>query len=275
MYRAQMDALIDGLKYIQTSKYHVHETVVCLLVGIKQTDAVSTRSMLSQNIVALRSNLIDLEEQENDFNIHIFQHGNRESFSNNLLASNPTVNHEPHWFSFGSSQMKIKKQIAIMKTVTGKAPRLDKAIAKKWQNIWVAWYHKESVKEFEMHQHLPTIARQFCDKWVTFIPEVEDISKRMDPEILNSVAKEIRHILHTCNQVSRRVTRSHSCTSVFHSHAPNVESSPTKRMRSTVSPTKTVKYVAPPLPSTPPSITYYAYHANHANHAKNYTNCGG
>jgi hypothetical protein len=51
------------------------------MLGIKETDAVSTRGMLSQFIVALvRGNMIKLEEQENDLNIRIFQLGDREAF---------------------------------------------------------------------------------------------------------------------------------------------------------------------------------------------------
>eukprot|EP00978_Attheya_sp_CCMP212_P002263 scaffold4659_cov73-Attheya_sp.AAC.3 len=156
--------------------------------------------------------------------------------------------------------MDTRKQIAIMKTVTGEAPRMYKATAEKRKNIWVAWYHKEYTQEFEASQHLLTIARQFHDEWDVVIPEDDDISKQIDPKILQSVANEIRHILQACNRVSRRATRSHEdrSTVTCYSHTPNVESPLTKRMRSTVStPTKRMKS-AVPLPSSmpiTPSIT--------------------
>eukprot|EP00978_Attheya_sp_CCMP212_P032757 scaffold129363_cov50-Attheya_sp.AAC.1 len=124
--------------------------------------------------------------------------------------------------------MEIKTQIAIMKTVTGEAPRMDKATAEKRKNIWVAWYHKESTQEFEMSQHLPTIARQFHDELDVVIPADDDISKQIDPKILESVAQEIRHIILACNRVSRKATRSHSHTTVYYSHTPNVESPSTQ-----------------------------------------------
>eukprot|EP00978_Attheya_sp_CCMP212_P041603 scaffold240595_cov63-Attheya_sp.AAC.3 len=81
----------------------------------------------------------------------------------------------------------------------------------------------------------------------------------IDPKIIESVAQEKGHILLACNRVSRRVvTRSHSHTAAYYSHTPNVESPPTKRMRSIVSPpTKRMKS-AVPLPImtiVPSSIT--------------------
>jgi hypothetical protein len=91
------------------------------MVGIKENDAVSTQGMLSEFLVILRGNMIDLEEQENDFNMRIFQHGDRETFANSWLAGKSTVSQVPRWFSFGSGQINIRKQIAIMKTVTGEA----------------------------------------------------------------------------------------------------------------------------------------------------------
>jgi hypothetical protein len=72
--------------------------------------------------------------------------------------------------------MTIKKQLQILKSVTGEAPRMDKAIAERRKATWLAWYKdKASGQEFNL-SHLPTIARQYCDEWEAKIPENDDRS---------------------------------------------------------------------------------------------------
>jgi hypothetical protein len=46
--------------------------------------------------------------------------------------------------------MNIKKQLQIIKSVTGKAPTMDKATAERQKATWLAWYQDkgrvESIK---------------------------------------------------------------------------------------------------------------------------------
>ena len=236
----EMDDVIERLRNLPTSKYHVHEIVVCRMLRIKATDTVSKKSMISELIVVLRGRMaIDLEQQKNEFNICIFKHGKKEEFKTNLSASHLTVSREPRWFSFGPGQMNIKKQIAIMKAVTGEATKMDKATAEKRKNIWRAWYRNESTVEFETQDHLPTIVLQFHGEWEEAIPVDADLSKQIDPQVLSSVSKEIRCILRACNRVTMG-TRSHGRETEL--CAPKEKSPPSKRMRSSASPSP---HVAP------------------------------
>jgi hypothetical protein len=209
-----MDNLTDRLKKLPPSKHHVHETEVCGMLKIRASDdGVSARGGLSNLILALRQGhagcmTMDLAQGvPNAFDIHLLTHGKKEAFSTNRLAARTKVNHASCWFSFGLDQMNIKKQLKIMKSVTGEAPRMDKAIAEWRKATWLAWYQgKDLGQEFKM-SHLPTIARQYCDEWDAKIPENEDISNRIDQDILRRIAKEIRLILRACNRISRK-TRS-------------------------------------------------------------------
>jgi hypothetical protein len=69
------------------------------------------------------------------------------------------VSHVPRWFSFGLDQkMNIKKQLKIMKSVTGEAPRMDKATSERRKATWLAWYQgKESGQEYNLSHLLPLL----------------------------------------------------------------------------------------------------------------------
>ena len=213
-----MDALVDRFKKLPASKYHVHESVVCQMLHITGTDGASARSKLSNFILALRGpayGMIDLMVQGNDLKIHVALHGQKEAFQTNLLADIATVFREPRWFSFGLQQMGIKKQLIIMKAVTGEARKMDKAISDRRKAIWLDWYNNVSTREFES-SHLPIIAQQYCDEWEA--PAKEGLLAaakdgrsltRIDAQILRCIAKEIRAILLACNRVVRTRTRSH------------------------------------------------------------------
>ena len=164
----------------QTFAEYSNEQIPCSrdsgLLGVRTTNAMSKRGMISALVRALRGRMIDLEQQENEFNICIFKHGKKEEFETNRGALNPTVSQEPRWFSFGPDQMDIKKQLAIMKAVTGEAPRMDNAIAEQRKKIWRAWYRNDSTIEFQTRKHLPTIAREFRGEWEAVIPVDNDVS---------------------------------------------------------------------------------------------------
>jgi hypothetical protein len=209
-----MDDLVDRLKKIPAFKYHVHETEVCRMLHITATDGgVSARGRLSELLLALKEGharlmMMDLEQgRSNAFNVHLLKHGRKEAFATDRLATVTKSNHVPCWVSFGLDQMDIKKQLKIMKSVTGEAPRMDKATSERRKATWLAWYQdKELGQEYNL-SHLPTIARQYCDKWEAKIPENDDRSKRLDSHILQRIAIEIRLIHVACNRIPRR-TRS-------------------------------------------------------------------
>jgi hypothetical protein len=105
-----MDALVDRLRKLPASKYHVHESAVCQRLHIKATDGTSAGSQLTNFILALRGHahgMIDLMEQGNKLKIHVVKHGQKEAFQTSLLAVKTTVNREPRWFSFGLEQMAL------------------------------------------------------------------------------------------------------------------------------------------------------------------------
>jgi hypothetical protein len=176
-----MDDLIDRLKKLPPCKYHVHEIEVCQILQLKGTDGgASVRGKPSPLILAMRQGhagctIIDLERGvSHDFNIHLIKRGKKEAFATDRLATSLKVNHVPCWFSFGLDQMTIKKQLQILKSVTGEVPRMDKAIAERRKVTWLAWYKDKALgREFNL-SHLPTIARQYCDEWEAKIPENDD-----------------------------------------------------------------------------------------------------
>jgi hypothetical protein len=194
-FEATMDNLVDRLKKLPTCKYHVHETEVCRILHIKVTGGgVSVRGKLSKLLLALREGhahfmMMDLEQaRSNVFNIHLSKRGRKEAFAMDKLATVKKSNHVPHWFSFCLGQMDIKKQLKITKWVIGEAPRMEKATLERRKATWLAWYHdKEPGREHKI-SHLPTIAREYCDKWEAKIPGINDRSKRLDPHILRRIA---------------------------------------------------------------------------------------
>jgi hypothetical protein len=97
---------------------------------------------------------------------------------------------------------------------------MDKAIAGRRKATRLAWYKdKEPGPEFNL-SHLPTIARQCCDKWEAKLPENDDRSMRIDPHILRRIAKEIRLIILTCNRIPRKTRRD----GLLHREEPTEES---------------------------------------------------
>jgi hypothetical protein len=129
-----MDNLIDRLKKLPPSKYHVHETEVCQILGIQSINGgASTRGRLSQLILALRRGhagctMINLERGvPNGFNIHLLKHGKKEAFTTDRHAPTLKVYHALCWFSFGLDHVNIKEQLQIIKSVTGETPAMDKA----------------------------------------------------------------------------------------------------------------------------------------------------
>jgi hypothetical protein len=188
--------------------------------------------------------MIDMEQQgvPNSFNIHIFRHGKKEAFTTNRLAANKKVNREPRWFSFGLKQMDIKKQLLIMKSVTGEATCFE-----------VGWTSCDvSTREFE-ESHLPFIAHQCRDEWEAKMPADDGMSStRIDAQILRGVAKEIRAILVAGDQ--NRISRTRRSHGRLPNEEPSGESkeseeleeehvSPPKRQR--LSSTSTRNFVSP------------------------------
>lgn len=115
------------------------------------------------------------------------------------------MNREPHWLSFGVEQMDIKEQLLIMKSVTGKARRMDKATSDRRKAIWLDWHDNVSTREFEA-SHLPSIAQQCCDKWEApakdgmSAPAKDGTSSmQINPHVLRCAAKETRAILLACD----------------------------------------------------------------------------
>ena len=187
------------------------------MLDIKATDEASAWSKLSDFILAQRGHhaygMIDLMDEGNKLKIHLAAHGQKEAFQTNFLAVKATVNQEPRWFLFGLKQMGIKKQLLIVKSVTGKARRMEKAISDQRKAIWLDWYNNVLMQEFEA-SHLPTIAHQYCDKWEA--PAKEGIlapakdgrsSRQIYVQILQCIAKEMRAILLACDPVPRTRTR--------------------------------------------------------------------
>jgi hypothetical protein len=163
-----MDDLVDRLKKLPPSKHHVHETEACQMLKIRAANGGnSARDKLSESMSTLRQGhagtmMIDLFAQgvPNDFNIHLMEHGKREAFATDRLdrlAAAGKVNRAPRWFSFGLHCMDIKKQLQIMKSVTGEAPTMDKATAERRKATWLAWHDNVPEQEFK-RRHLPTIA---------------------------------------------------------------------------------------------------------------------
>jgi hypothetical protein len=251
----KMDNLIDHLKKLPSSKYHVHETEACRMLKIKAADGGA--SSCSQTSALKKGDagcMIDMEQQgvPNAFNIHLFRHGKKEAFTTNRLAANKKVNGEPRWFSFGLKQMDIKKQLLIMKSVTGKASRMDKPTAERRKAIWLDWHNNVSTREFE-ESHLPFIAHQHRDEWEAKMPADDGISStRIDAQILRGVAKETRAILVAGNQnLISRTTKSHGRLPNEEPSGESKESeeleeehvSPPKRQR--LSSTSTHNFVSP------------------------------
>jgi len=184
---------IARLKAICPNKWHIHEKVLCVDIGLKPTESVSYASQLPEIVIALRKGFkgskrkgtlemteiqcIDLGDTgtPNPLNIHYCPHGSDESFPADALKSLSMISRQPRYFSFGPDTVEIKMQLSIVKLVIGEDSTLDEETAKRHQQLWKGWYLKEreACVVFE-RDDLPVIVQCFPSIWNVNAPPSND-----------------------------------------------------------------------------------------------------
>jgi hypothetical protein len=159
--------------------------------------------------------VMDLSETSipNIMGIHYITHGEKELFPTDSLSQNSGSSFHPRYFMIddlraneqGSNVHRITSQCLITKLVTGQATKgLDEKTQKRRQANWLPWYNEEDSNgkftEFEQ-MDLPLIANKFRDVWDVVMPENQS---RILPRMLAAIGKEMRAILQSCNQISKK-----------------------------------------------------------------------
>jgi hypothetical protein len=154
---------------------------------------------------------IDLsdESKPNELNIHYSSYGITENCLTDSLAEKSNVSLIPRYFTFGLNvRITVPNQLFLLGHVTGDVTRgLDERIRQRRQETWHGWYKcsKENGHTSFEKTDLPVIARRFAEYWEGRIPDTNE--GRIDPPILDAVAKEIRALLEACSKVGRRTRR--------------------------------------------------------------------
>eukprot|EP00978_Attheya_sp_CCMP212_P009107 scaffold21443_cov53-Attheya_sp.AAC.2 len=142
--------------------WHVHETIVCQNVGLKDVDGVYARDRLSNLINAIRNGYVgnrrtgfgfvstgrgvaDLSLTNNGTNVSFSKHGDKELLATGSLPlSNALIMFQPRYFSFGKPKIgDIKAQLYFVRAVQGRLDRLDAKTSKRRQKNWHGFYTKD------------------------------------------------------------------------------------------------------------------------------------
>ena len=77
------------------NKFHIHEKVLCVSLGIRDQDALSRRGQLTEAIKLTNSGCLKDSVQYETY-------GQREEFSTAMLSGVSHISHVPRYFRFGT-----------------------------------------------------------------------------------------------------------------------------------------------------------------------------
>ena len=154
--RQRWDAVKSGL-------WSMHETVVCMLLGIVSTSECTASARLATEITGIRRTYSINLQDSNAWRIRVTKHGGKERFPSITDGINTPTMRQPRWFG-ADTALPIQTQLEVLRFMQNQ-PGWD-----SWVEGPSPWRLRSSFDTTA----IPAIAQQFCSVWPRVDDEGED-----------------------------------------------------------------------------------------------------